>query len=818
LEIQDERAGPYEIIDKKYFSTMSTIREYVEDRLGELRVADVSLEVYDFDRKFRDTILKPTLADESDRLQLKASYEEKQVQLLDPKALDLNSDATVEYAESSSADFDMNGPEEVSNAGFETDTTGWTLNSTSIRSSTVAHSGTWSLKDDGPGTPNYNELIFTNTLLHSVTAEVWVYIDAHTSGNIALQLLDAASTLIAETLADTGITGAWQKLVINTDSHAVKKIRLTSTGIALIFWDDVSVTRAYDFTIACWVNPVTWPSGVTYVFEGLVDKSGTSNLLFTLEGTESSHSLSAYVGSVADQVVVVAPWTGLNVFRLAIVTLDRTGNLKLFLDGVEVDSEVASGIGRLVLASALTIGRRNTGAVFPGLLGEVIVVKGLAIDAYVALEWYNKGIRAPNGTIGFYRWLHNTDMSVDYSGRGNNLTLNNIGIDDRQRERTDGEFAPYVQRAQDDETLFYGYIDFSRVVEVDKTDVVRFTAYSPLKRLEEVSILQLYNFIQANNYERYREVDAYFGLYFGRGVKLRDILYSMARLAGLASVEIVSSWLLRDWLNYEAVGIDKLWVLTQDFPIGIGGITRSVFDEDLQRSPLSFFRFGNCKELLKDFQLSLFSFAHVRYYPETDVANLIMKQRGSSVYQVKPNGRLLDHENAYETVPGVLVQGIYQVDIPDWSPGRTQLGSFTEKKGFQHDLALKTAEQGNGSTLGLHMYEYWHVEITPTQGRGDIQLARNVVANGWPEYGETFHTLSAALANAYFNSQGGRRQFPTRKFHRLTGTRNGDSSVQNMRPLEHEEYLYRGELKRMEIRGTDLDPFKNEATLTGIVL
>lgn len=57
IELANELPGTYEIIGDKYFLAMTSIREEMEDKLGDLRVADVTMRIFDGDRKFRSEIL-----------------------------------------------------------------------------------------------------------------------------------------------------------------------------------------------------------------------------------------------------------------------------------------------------------------------------------------------------------------------------------------------------------------------------------------------------------------------------------------------------------------------------------------------------------------------------------------------------------------------------------------------------------------------------------------------------------------------------------------------------------------------------------------
>ncbi len=57
VELLNEAPGTYDLLAEKYFISMTSIREEMEDKLGELRVADVTMRIFDGDRKFRNEIL-----------------------------------------------------------------------------------------------------------------------------------------------------------------------------------------------------------------------------------------------------------------------------------------------------------------------------------------------------------------------------------------------------------------------------------------------------------------------------------------------------------------------------------------------------------------------------------------------------------------------------------------------------------------------------------------------------------------------------------------------------------------------------------------
>ncbi len=131
------------------------------------------------------------------------------------------------------------------------------------------------------------------------------------------------------------------------------------------------------------------------------------------------------------------------------------------------------------------------------------------------------------------------------------------------------------------------------------------------------------------------------------------------------------------------------------------------------------------------------------------------------------------------------------------------------------NLPWKSAEFATSFTE-LNGYAYIFGEIPEIQDRVQMQMARRLVAHGWPLYGGTYGQLHQALADAYFTSQGGRKKHFVRRYHGLTATRDEVSAIENIRVMESETFVRRGTVVTTEVTATDIDPFKNIVTISGI--
>lgn len=718
IELQDSKPGDYELLSEKYFKSIDKIRDELEVNLGTLRLSDVNFDIVDLDRKFRDGILTP-----DELVLLKLSYEERQLSYIAPKAIDL--DGSTEYLTNSSSDFDMNGPEEITNTGFEVDTAGWALNGKSSRDNARAHSGTWSLQDQGGGTPNYNEYSFASNRLFQATAEAWVYIDsAPPGGNATLQLLDASNNVLASRNANNGTVGSWQKLVLNLDTLLVRKIRLVNSTTITVHWDDISLTRAWDFTVALWFKSVS-PGNPSIVYSKGAASSGlNSGVEIKVRNTHGKMEVT--VGDGANFAnpglpsVIVAD-TG---FHLLIVTCDRDGNCSNSADAIAGTPASLANVGNINSSQALSVGSRVGSFYAGGLLGEIMIIKGWAADAVTIGDWFANGLKARSDTIGFWRWQHPTDVGKDYSGKNHSLVPVNVDSNDIKRDEPRGLFAPYKQIAQVNESLFFGMVKQRSAGNDEKRNIVALTGYSALKALEGKTIDDLRNAIQDAAYEENKHIffplvsgDPIYppGVRFGKAVRLTNVLRALGNLVKCPMLETEMAWAF----GVEAGGLfpkrfnfEDLYVVTQGgslpgFPLDEKGI----LDADTVRSPLSWQNlYGNCLELLKSIQLAFFAFARTYYRSDASSGILWLKQRGlPNDSTVSPAGKLLEYGREFVTNNGVLIRNRYTPQDPPYQgPTPVEMQTQYGTAEFELDLPIKLFERRLVDFSYTYLYAAWN--------------------------------------------------------------------------------------------------------------
>ena len=178
------------------------------------------------------------------------------------------------------------------------------------------------------------------------------------------------------------------------------------------------------------------------------------------------------------------------------------------------------------------------------------------------------------------------------------------------------------------------------------------------------------------------------------------------------------------------------------------------------------------------------------------------------------NGSLLSMRQMYRTTSGVRISNVYHPE-QDLSPDgvslflSTTLGQFDTQNGFDLQLPIKTFESAFSiPPIEAHLVDYRYSYLYVSDG----------VTNFYPvDYVFTPRVqavqLHQALAEEYNTPYGGRRTIYERKFHRLTGSREGATGLEAMRVLEHEEFLYRDSLISAQCIKTEFDVTKNEATI-----
>ncbi|MFN0159294.1 MAG: hypothetical protein ACKVRP_14635 [Bacteroidota bacterium] len=387
-----------------------------------------------------------------------------------------------------------------------------------------------------------------------------------------------------------------------------------------------------------------------------------------------------------------------------------------------------------------------------------------------------------------------------------------------------------IDRGEGTEALFYGVVDFDSVVENEKTHVVSFSCLSSIDALRYIPIDTLYAWLQSHGCVVDRGIIYPFNrtlVVQGKAVSLSNVLNGLASLAGLGSASNDVLWEFNEYAAYGGAGFTSLYVITKGnyYP---AGPFQSMFDADLERSPMSFYRFGSCLELLKYLQLSFFSFASVKYDVQTDVAVLRFRQRGNPNQTFIVDGQLLTSRVTRASLSGVLVKNIYgkQSLLPDpnWQPskGETLYGSLSDsRRGLTLELPLKTVENPNQFQSGTKddLYSYLHVELTLAGAPPNtLFTCGSIDAHGWPLNGVEYLYLHAALANAYGRSRVGAKEYLTRTFHGISARVSGVSSAENLLVGATESFVRPGQVQNLESVSTEIDLTKNTCSVTGVLL
>ena len=131
-----------------------------------------------------------------------------------------------------------------------------------------------------------------------------------------------------------------------------------------------------------------------------------------------------------------------NACRLASVTVDRIGNMNLYLNGVADATAVdVTSVGAINTTANLNIGF-NSADYFNGSIGETQLAfsNDLAtsnVNASTLTQAYKQGLSTwTNGeVVGWWKWRGTTgsQMLRDYSNSANNLSGTNITIADQKR-------------------------------------------------------------------------------------------------------------------------------------------------------------------------------------------------------------------------------------------------------------------------------------------------------------------------------------------------------------------------------------------------
>ena len=139
------------------------------------------------------------------------------------------------------------GTENITNGGFEINTSGWILSTGVVRSSAQAHTGSQSLllpAGNAQATYTWPSRIYPPSHF-----EMWVYVP--TGGSlVGAQLLNAGN-VVASLFADPSKINQWQKVSSDHLTSAITDVMIfsqaTSVGNGITYIDDVSLSNTYKF-------------------------------------------------------------------------------------------------------------------------------------------------------------------------------------------------------------------------------------------------------------------------------------------------------------------------------------------------------------------------------------------------------------------------------------------------------------------------------------------------------------------------------------------------------------------------------------------
>jgi hypothetical protein len=355
-------------------------------------------------------------------------------QQTNPMAVDL--DGSTEYCRKSSPqNLDMNGAEKTTNGTFESNYSSWTNQGNHVGSRVLTdfYSGVACAEIVASGAGS----VFTGNRVYGGCSaaetgknhviEFWA---KSVSGNTSLEvgILSSARPFT--------ITTSWAKYVWNISGTTI------AGGDALIFAlggagtfriDDVSITQAFNSTILVWFK--TTATNIMTIFD-LGDNTTTKYIRLAINDP-STGKLSGVLYDGVNQPLATSTLATYNdgSSHLATLTVDRTGNIILYIDGI-VQATAVNTAGHIVpINLILSVGIVATVQHFNGQIGELQIVRGYAMTAAQIADIYAKGIpksydqtQFPGATVvAHYKWrgVSDADFLKDETGY-NNLTGTNV--------------------------------------------------------------------------------------------------------------------------------------------------------------------------------------------------------------------------------------------------------------------------------------------------------------------------------------------------------------------------------------------------------
>jgi len=273
-----------------------------------------------------------------------------------------------------------------------------------------------------------------------------VYTGTYYLDNVAIKeitLPSLTASLGGQTKTWTGIScvpATYTKLVWNfqaTANEVGQPIKLYANQADVIYLDDASLTKAWDYMMNVYANIIDFGAGGTVII-GLGAPTSYPELMIR-SSTDNNSVISDFRdGTYPIDGNSFAKSLSLNTWALYTLTVDRVGNCTLWLNGTSKGTSSTLSIGSVKWTTqSLIIGYGSAASRYiSGAIGESSIFKFTDIatsnvNATTLYQAYKGGL--PNTWTGGIKvfspkWRGTTDgqFFYDYSGLGNNLSGTNV--------------------------------------------------------------------------------------------------------------------------------------------------------------------------------------------------------------------------------------------------------------------------------------------------------------------------------------------------------------------------------------------------------
>ena len=229
-------------------------------------------------------------------------------------------------------------------------------------------------------------------------------------------------TLIAIVLFSVCLEAQSYRTVVLTPK-AKKSTQLNGSSQ---YWTKATAT-GMDFGTATDFSIIAWAKHSTTAFGGLqrlAGKSASPSARFMFVGGASGNVMSALVSDGTNSALLHGITSvNDNKWHLFVMTADRDGFLRLYVDGIEEGTALSlATVGSVTTSSAFEVGGIGAASFWNGSVGEVQVVSGYVLTATeVSALAKTKTLKASYGggsLVAWYQW----NGGLDKSGSGNHLT------------------------------------------------------------------------------------------------------------------------------------------------------------------------------------------------------------------------------------------------------------------------------------------------------------------------------------------------------------------------------------------------------------